>query len=414
MCGIIGSIHLNKNPDATKNIISDLLFVDTLRGVDSTGIAKVTPDNKVSILKSAIPGYDFVQSARFHKHMAGQSRLMIGHNRNATKGVVNTENAHPFQAKHITLVHNGTLWAWHNLVKDNYDTDSETIANLFAEINPNHFDYKDALEQLEGAYALVWYNSITKQLNLARNKERPMHIMFTEDNRILFASERNMLEWVAIRYGLKGYSIDELPIGQQWFIDIENEKSIKDGFKYFSFTPKVVNNTYGSYKGGWGKVWNESKNVNLKGKYSFGQTIEVTCDKQQLEDIIKNNKPTSVVVKSKENKEDEFRTWWITIPVAQELLDGINQGKVLTSVIDSLHDPLVRSVKIVDGTIPGYAGERLTQEDYDSLTKDGCMECGCELTQNNIRWLGADLPVCKDCAKPTHIESAKLLGHYGH
>ena len=62
-------------------------------------------------LKNAVDGYSFVNCSEYHSiasHMA-KFKYMVGHNRAATMGGIDTETAHPFQEGAITLVHNGTL-----------------------------------------------------------------------------------------------------------------------------------------------------------------------------------------------------------------------------------------------------------------------------------------------------------------
>lgn len=127
---------------------------------------------------------------------------MVGHNRASTRGENTKENTHPFQEDHITLVHNGTV---HNH-KEMRDTavDSHAICHYLTEHTP-----QEAVTQINGAYALVWYDTVAEELRFMRNKERPLFIIHTEDMTVL-VSERKMGEWILSRNGIKINDVEEV------------------------------------------------------------------------------------------------------------------------------------------------------------------------------------------------------------
>src|SRR5688500_12478979 len=99
MCGIVGIIAKSNagfyNDQA--DLLEQMLLCDTLRGPDSTGVFGVTKNGNVSILKAAVPGYDFIKTPEFRNfrgNMIQRYTAVIGHNRKATKGSVKPENAH--------------------------------------------------------------------------------------------------------------------------------------------------------------------------------------------------------------------------------------------------------------------------------------------------------------------------------
>lgn len=196
MCGLVGWAVQGTLKVAEESKIqrafSKLLMFDVVRGRDSTGVARVLGDGSVEIFKKAVPSYDFLETSFGTAAVSFKEayiNAMIGHNRAATVGKVNADNAHPFQHQHITLAHNGTLTYRGNL-KNKCSTDSEEICKELAEVE----DTVSVLEKLEGAYALTWYNAADDTINFARNDERPLWIANMVDNEgVIWASEQWML-----------------------------------------------------------------------------------------------------------------------------------------------------------------------------------------------------------------------------
>jgi hypothetical protein len=91
------------------------------------------------------------------------------------------------------LVHNGTVWGDHKKLKD-VEVDSEAIAHIIA----SEPDPEVALKKINAAYALIWYDIEKKQLNIIRNKERPLAWVETP-TAFYLASEGLMLDFVMRR-----------------------------------------------------------------------------------------------------------------------------------------------------------------------------------------------------------------------
>jgi len=196
MCGIVGLISKERQGfwQGHASIFEEMLLCDAIRGGDSTGVFGLLRNTQVRLLKNATHAGIFIQDKRweaFKSLMIQQMFGVVGHNRAATRGEIKNENAHPFHKEHIILVHNGTLTN-HKTIADT-DVDSEAIVHGF--VNQG---IKETLRQLEGAWALVWYDMKEKKLFLARNSERPLAL--AENASLLaFASEGHMLSWILNR-----------------------------------------------------------------------------------------------------------------------------------------------------------------------------------------------------------------------
>ena len=196
MCGLVGvagDIHLQTHG----KMFRDMLIFDTVRGMDSTGIATVGlgTGGKPAIQKDLGGPTNLFENAT--GHLVGpkglprmQTKCLIGHNRSATFGQINIDNAHPFQYGHITGAHNGTLTDWHELVgfKEN-DVDSKSI---FMTIEEKGIDY--CWKSFRGDTAIVYWDSNKSTLNFVRNDGRTLYYcMNKEKNVIMWASEMWMI-----------------------------------------------------------------------------------------------------------------------------------------------------------------------------------------------------------------------------
>ena len=156
MCGIIG---FTGRLEAQK-ILTEGLAALEYRGYDSAGIAYFKDTGKISIRKTVGKVKDLLAICDDENN----STCGIGHTRWATHGGVTDQNAHPHQQGKVTLVHNGIIENYRELIAD-YDlqeilhseTDSEVAAALL-----NHYykgDPKEAIKKtvskLKGTFALV-------------------------------------------------------------------------------------------------------------------------------------------------------------------------------------------------------------------------------------------------------------------
>ena len=208
MCGLVGMCGFLEHKH--KNMMKELLFLDTLRGKDSTGLSVVDRGRGVLTRKMTVPGYEFIEHPSVDRAMSHADQVWIGHNRFRTRGDVSRANAHPFEVlddnDDVLLVgaHNGTIdnkWdVERKLNGKKFDTDSEAVFNLLVSAP----DFKDAIRELKGAWSLVWWDSTTDSIHFCRNKERPLVYAFSEDHKVLmWASESWMLINTARRCGVE-------------------------------------------------------------------------------------------------------------------------------------------------------------------------------------------------------------------
>lgn len=203
MCGLVLVVSKLQNGFSVEQqtIFQTLLWLDTLRGEDSTGVALISNIGNVNIAKDAIQGTEFVGTKEYtdlHNQAWQDGWAMLGHNRKATKGSITDTNAHPFVAEdNIVLMHNGSFHMDHRTLKDT-ECDSEAIAHVLQ----RYEDPAEALRKVNAAYALIWYNVAGKTINVIRNSQRPLWYMETKDSHI-FASENPFLQFVKDRHKLQ-------------------------------------------------------------------------------------------------------------------------------------------------------------------------------------------------------------------
>lgn len=200
MCGVVAVVNKYRNGFYTQQMdaFTNLLFLDTLRGEDSTGTFLVDNLGNCGIAKSTDKADSFMDSEEFKKlktHAGDRGWAWVGHNRKATRGNITDQNAHPFWVDDkLVLVHNGTMFGDHKKLAD-VEVDSEAIARCLAEHGDN---VEKALAQFNAAYALIWYDVEQKKLNVLRNNQRPLWTI-SLPSCYIFASEKPFLDFIVAR-----------------------------------------------------------------------------------------------------------------------------------------------------------------------------------------------------------------------
>jgi hypothetical protein len=206
MCGLVGFV--GKIGYKEEQAFKLMLKLDVIRGEDSTGVASVNATGKIKMAKKAALPWELFETDEYKKAVdQNQSLCLIGHNRAATKGVINDNNAHPFEFDNVVGAHNGTLRG-QSLLEDykNFDVDSENIYHHMSIHGAEH-----TLHRLNGAFALAFYDKKEDYLGLVRNNERPLYFCFCNDgDTVGWASEPWILAVALSKNGIKYNDIREV------------------------------------------------------------------------------------------------------------------------------------------------------------------------------------------------------------
>lgn len=214
-----------------KDLFGNLLIVDSLRGMHSTGVAVVERfDSKIYMAKEIGHPFNLLMTQEYTDLMNKACKVIIGHNRYATMGKHTVDNAHPFAFDKVVGAHNGTLDKWAIRELDDYekfDTDSEAIFNTI-----NNKGIAKTVDVMEGAWALTWYDKEKNTINFLRNSKRPLHYAYSEDHcTLIWASEVEMLKMVIARSYKKIKDEDIFKVADDTHISWQVPKSFNDKFE---------------------------------------------------------------------------------------------------------------------------------------------------------------------------------------
>lgn len=217
MCGIVG--YSGKN-DMKQEDLKILLYFAEDRGDESCGVATPT-----DIVKEAEDPHVFIRQD------LPTAKVVLGHTRKATTGEVNDENAHPFTSGDLVGVHNGSIYNFDDLQKEedtNFNVDSEIIWYLI-----NKYGLKEALPKMAGWLGLAWLDA-DDRLNLYRHTA-PISIGY-KDEALFFGSKDEYLEALGCE------DIESLELHKHYVID-EGEIVQKNDLSERKYVPKRRHNT---------------------------------------------------------------------------------------------------------------------------------------------------------------------------
>lgn len=441
MCGIIGfasSEGISKGWIKRKEFMKDGLYVDSLRGMHSTGLMMIPKHNPTNVIihKKAMCGMDFLDLSTTDKYLndVDKFQFCIGHNRHATKGSVSHKMAHPFQHGKITLVHNGTLLYHSNLPEGNsFISDSEAIAYALSVQSSEKI-----IPKLNGAFALVWHDASDDTLHIIRNDERPLYFgKVKEQDTLLIASEYQMLDWIATRNNMEIDEIYEPTVGHELiFKNQDFDKYISKEHKLYE---KISNIQPGHHLAAWNGKWDDygyggffdrkkdtphwattSEELLSQFGLTAGQKVKVEVDSftvyntqngtstgkaiGYLECSLLDEDTEHVVTVHNQkysdwNKfiEDEIT---VTIKTAYTYSGiGIENGINIIANDPQMHVENNEEKKIIDLFV-GPFGRTLTKTQWDEYTKHGCAMCEGNIYDEDsgkITWTSDQQPICYDC-----------------
>ena len=271
MCGIVGYNGKNKAVDILLDGLSKLEY----RGYDSAGIA--IRDKEIEIFKSKGKLVNLKEKIK-DKELNGTCG--IGHTRWATHGEPSENNAHPHVSNdgNVTLVHNGIIENYQELIqkleKHDYkfysETDTEILTNI---IDYYYKKYKmgpiDAINRtmvrVRGSYAIaVIFKDYPDEIWVAR-KDSPMIIGKNEDGTYVASDVPAILKYTRNVYYIDNLEAACLKKDKIIFYDLngdeiqKEEKEIKwdlsaaekEGYEHFMIKeineqPDVVRKTINS------------------------------------------------------------------------------------------------------------------------------------------------------------------------
>src|SRR6185312_2538505 len=180
MCGLWGALKANgAHFLKIDRFMEQGLFMSALRGIHGTGVGMVAQDYDTEVAKSYLPSPSFIlsQEWEFVEKNLFTSRALLGPTRSATIGGISSKSAHPFRytkqdGSQVMAIHDGHIRNHTALTPHEFahPVDSAHAAHSLLMNGP-----MPTLEKIEGAYVLIWYDSRTKTVHMARNTERELY-----------------------------------------------------------------------------------------------------------------------------------------------------------------------------------------------------------------------------------------------
>lgn len=415
MCGIVGVSGSIYKPEA--DAFQDLLVFSQVRGPHSTGVASVGrgKDDIVLCKQVGRPNELIDFDKRYDKAVSYGRKFILGHNRYATQGKITRKNAHPFLFSNIVGCHNGTVSEFQlkGLKKspDDYGTDSECIL-----ANINDYPLKDVIGEIDGAWALVWYDNRDGTLNFLRNFQRDLYYTYSLDRQAIFwASETGFLESALHRNNVKFKELHDVPANKhlRWVIpeinkpfsaptavEVKAKEYVYKGHGarfqnskgYYNVGSDDSDETFGGGDWNWSRGKNSfqgaddaSKSDGGTGKNSGGnESIPVTG----VNGPVNGPDPKTTQLRLVHNTDKPVKDF----SDPKDLhMDG--QGYLTRNKNRQVYR--------------GYRGELLDKSLFDKLTKEGCVWCQeTALWGRPIRFIRRDQHLCLECNKDPEVVKA--------
>lgn len=239
LAGVFGDTFLSQ---AEKDPVKLLMFLNMLRGVDSTGMYSVWQrggKQRVSFEATTDIALDFLAKKEVEDlFKLNMTTVIATHTRAATFGSVTDENAQPIFEGKIIGCHNGTVDAFKGDAQKMECSDSRILMR-----NINKYGIEGMVKEAgynNAAFALTYVDLEEGTFNIMRNAHRPLWLMYKKDGSCFYwSSERRMLVFMADREGLKDFDDphflkqDHLFTFELGNVDSLQEKEIKPPAKIY-------------------------------------------------------------------------------------------------------------------------------------------------------------------------------------
>lgn len=256
MCGISGAILTDKTyewmgAEGPALLARQLGLAMQVRGSDATGIARFTQGGRYKVAKLDVPAAKFFGS---REGIGSNSRAFIVHTRAMTQGAAsNPLNNHPIVYNNVVGIHNGWITNDDDIFRDfdlprHGQVDSEAIFAAIANLG-----WKKALETIEGAAAVAWFDTSTDRLHLARQDNySPLYYGFSQWGDVIFSStlEATYAALQEVDPLVKIADVEGMKVGEEMsFHLITGDVEIDD----FEPAAKAYRqwNASGAYNGAW-------------------------------------------------------------------------------------------------------------------------------------------------------------------
>lgn len=367
MCGLVG---LAGEPSVKmENMFKDMLNIDVVRGAHSTGIAAVTTQGNVKIAKDTLLPPHLLETSEGKEIFRGFNFVLMGHNRLATKGAINAENAHPFKVGDIVGCHNGTIRGqWRLPDAKDFDSDSHNIMHSI-----NKIGIEETWKVLDGAAALVWWNSDECTLNFLRNSERPLYYLMFK-NQIFWASEPWMIHVARTRAGLE-YS-KETELKPNTLLSVDFKKTTYEISWEEKFLPPFVAPQY--HRGG---SWEKKNGVWVR------DTIPTVREVSNSTNVVPFQQ------KAEETNEQvrlRLRTFETPPPS--------NKSEKADNKSAKRQRRILRAIEV--GHRIGYKDQILSRKTFEQQYKD-CIWCHAllDFDDRGVTFIDRDIAACGDCSE---------------
>lgn len=406
MCGLVG-IYSSNFFMKHKQVLADMLYLDTWRGRDSTGVAAVRHNADTVTLKSTVPGYEFVEGPALENHLKLNDFCWIGHNRFGTVGKNTKSNAHPFEVLDedgtclLVGAHNGTLKNRFDL--DNYaqyGTDSEALFHQIA-----HKGLEQTLSQVQGAWALTYYDHNEEQLRIIRNKERPLFYAFEEGRKtLIWASEMWMIRVACSRAGIKLEKDQVFSFAEDTLYSFPAPDKINDELTFERKGGLVGKQTVGFFQrhrewdgGTTGTRTQQETATQTRPPYRTAAAATSPAEIAQQAVINAQARTTAQTSNTQSGTK--------TPDSGKKLLKKNESSSEQPSNDKSGNTSNVTSITSAK-TFKGYDGKKLTEAQLKEQLIGGCGWCESEFININDKfgWLAPSKPICSKCLEGTHEE----------